>query len=213
MTIELDHFFILTEPGALQAELLSEIGLTEGTASNHLGQGTANRRFFFEDTMLELLYVCDAQEAMNGPGSQLRLVDRAAGGIASPFGIIVRTASGLINPPFSGWDYHPDYFEADKYFRIGENSGLLEEPLCTYAAFELPVLSGQSTSTSPFDCVTELRISIPVGQPSSVLEAVAQCEQISFHLGEPHLMEVVFNDAAESGVIDLRPELPLIINW
>ncbi len=47
MTIELDHFFILTDPGAPQAELLTEIGLVEGTPNDHPGQGTANRRFFF----------------------------------------------------------------------------------------------------------------------------------------------------------------------
>jgi hypothetical protein len=51
MTIGLDHFFILTEPGAPQAELLSDFGLVEGTANSHQGQGTANRRLCFDFAM------------------------------------------------------------------------------------------------------------------------------------------------------------------
>jgi hypothetical protein len=55
MTIALDHFFILTEPGSPQADLVSGIGLKEGASNNHPGQGTANRRFFFSNSTLELL--------------------------------------------------------------------------------------------------------------------------------------------------------------
>jgi hypothetical protein len=47
MTIKLHHFFIIAEPGAPEADLLSGIGLIEGTRNDHPGQGTANRRFFF----------------------------------------------------------------------------------------------------------------------------------------------------------------------
>jgi hypothetical protein len=35
--------------------------LTEGTPNIHPGQGTANRRFFFRNAMLELLWVNDEQ--------------------------------------------------------------------------------------------------------------------------------------------------------
>ena len=61
--MRLDHFFILTEKSAPEAELLTEFGLIEGTSNDHPGQGTANRRFFFSNTTLELLYVRDANEA------------------------------------------------------------------------------------------------------------------------------------------------------
>ena len=70
MSIELDHFFILTDPGAPQADLLSGIGLTEGTRNDHPGQGTANRRFFFSITALELVYVSDENEAANERGKE-----------------------------------------------------------------------------------------------------------------------------------------------
>jgi len=60
MTIELDHFFILTGPGPPQAELLSDIGLIEGAPNYHPGQGTANRRSCQRPSMvLEVLAQCE----------------------------------------------------------------------------------------------------------------------------------------------------------
>lgn len=43
MNIELHHFFILVKPGGEVAELLSSIGMQEGTRNKHEGQGTSNR--------------------------------------------------------------------------------------------------------------------------------------------------------------------------
>ncbi len=85
MSFELDHFFVLTEPGAPAAELLIDLGMIEGTANTHPGQGTASRRFFSQDAMLELAYISDAQEAAAGPGARLRIVERANDDTASPF--------------------------------------------------------------------------------------------------------------------------------
>lgn len=88
MKLSLDHFFILTKPGAHEAERLLELGLTEGPANTHPGQGTANRRFYFANNMLELLYVNNEQEAINGPAKNLHFVERMKNPAASPFGII-----------------------------------------------------------------------------------------------------------------------------
>jgi hypothetical protein len=213
MTIELDHFFILTGPGAPQAELLSEIGLIEGTPNDHPGQGTANRRFFFADSMLELAYVQDINEAVNGPGSRLRIAERAANAGTSPFGIVVRASQELVLEPFPGWCYRPDYLENGEYFHIGENSGLLEEPLCIYVPFKFPAATAQPLPADPFTSVTEIGISVPVSQPSVVLETLAQCERISLRLNEPHRLEIVFNQGKQGNSRDLRPDLPLIIRW
>ena len=213
MSLNLDHCFIITELQAPQAAQLSKLGLVEGTRNQHPGQGTANRRFFFSNAMLELLYVWDESEARHGPGRRLRFVERAADTGASPFGLIMKSPAGLSATPFQGWRYHPDYFEADKYFHVGENADVLAEPLCIYVPFELPLPANQPRSAEPFTNVSELRISVPVDQPSSVLQAVAQIEGVSICLEEPHLMEIVFNDEKLGQSKDMRPGLPLIIRW
>ena len=213
MTIELDHFFILTDPGAPQADLLSGIGLIEGTRNDHPGQGTANRRFFFSNTAIEFLYVSDANEAANGRGSRLRFPERAKNTNASPFGLIVRATSESTDVPFPGWRYCPEYFRADQCFHVGENSDLLEEPLCICMPLNPPVPEAQLQPANPRMTLTELRLSVPVVRPSLTLEAVASCERISLRLNEPHRLELVFNEEEEGHSKDMTPDLPLVVRW
>lgn len=211
--LELHHFFILTDPGAPQADLLSRVGLIEGTRNSHPGQGTANRRFFFSNTMLELLYVRDAGEAAKGRGSRLRIADRAMDRVASPFGLAVSATSGLTDVPFPGWRYCPEYFTADQCFHVGENSDLLEEPLCLCMPLSLPLPKTRPQPANPFMTMTELRISVPVAQPSTTLEASANCKRISLRLNEPHRLELVFNEEREGFHKNMAPGLPLVVRW
>ena len=213
MAIELDHIFIVTDPGASAADLLSGMGFVEGTRNAHPGQGTANRRFFFANSMLELLYVHDPQEAANGPGSRLRFTERTADAQASPFGLIVRANAGTTEKPFPGWSYYPEYFPADKCFHVGENSDLLEEPLCICIPLGLLPTKSQSQPENPRETITEVRISVPIVRPSLTLEAIAKCERISLRLNEPHLLELVFNEEQEGQSKDMTPELPLVVRW
>jgi hypothetical protein len=63
MTVELDRAFVCTALDAPEADLLVAFGLAEGTPNTHPGQGTANRRFYFRNAMLELVWVRDEREA------------------------------------------------------------------------------------------------------------------------------------------------------
>jgi hypothetical protein len=60
MTLSLHHFFIFTDPLAAIAERIASCGLSEGSSNKHAGQGTANRRFFLQNSTLELLYIEEA---------------------------------------------------------------------------------------------------------------------------------------------------------
>ncbi|MEM6435354.1 MAG: VOC family protein [Cyanobacteria bacterium P01_D01_bin.115] len=88
MTLQLDHVFILVEPEAKMADRLLESGFQEGPSNTHPGQGTANRRFYFANGMLEFLWVRDADEVNAGPGRELRFPERAIDSAASSFGVI-----------------------------------------------------------------------------------------------------------------------------
>jgi len=213
MTIEFDHFFILTDPGAPAAELLTEIGLLEGTRNDHPGQGTANRRFFFADTMLELLYIRDVKEAVNGPAGRMHLMERASVAEASPFGLVVRRIADMADDPFHGWYYYPEYFSDDGYFLVGENSDVLQEPLCICMPMMPSAPAGQPLSPAPFTELTEVSISVPVERPSQVLEFIAQCNRLTLIPGQSHCLDIVFNDAKDGQSRDLRPDLPLVIRW
>jgi hypothetical protein len=55
VAVEIDHVFIGCRPGAPEADSMLKRGFVEGSPNTHPGQGTANRRFFFDNFMLELL--------------------------------------------------------------------------------------------------------------------------------------------------------------
>ncbi|HBU86299.1 MAG TPA: glyoxalase-like domain protein, partial [Acinetobacter sp.] len=55
--MEVDHIFICVQSGAPEAETLKKFGLTEGSSNKHPGQGTENRRFFFKNSFIELIFL------------------------------------------------------------------------------------------------------------------------------------------------------------
>ncbi len=213
MTIRLHHCFVLTTPKAPQADPFLDLGLKEGPSNIHPGQGTANRRFFFSNTMVEFLYVRDANEASNGRGSRLQLLDRLTEPKASPFGLVVSTSIELEDEPFPGWRYCPGYLPYGQCFHVGENSSLLEEPLCICTPPNFHLVETQLQSSNFFMTLTELRVSVPVTQPSQTLRAISDCEGVSLRLNEPHRLELVFNGGEKGQFKNMAPQLPIVVRW
>ena len=80
-SVEVDHVFVSCSIGAPEGDRLIELGLVEGSPNRHPGQGTANRRFFFANAMLELIWVHDPAEAQSDaqPARRLHLWERWVG--------------------------------------------------------------------------------------------------------------------------------------
>lgn len=60
--MNIDHIFIFTEDKGQVADQLVGFGLTEGSSRTHVGQGTANRKFYFANFFLEVLWVYNEAE-------------------------------------------------------------------------------------------------------------------------------------------------------
>jgi hypothetical protein len=119
MRIELDHLFVLTAPGAPEAEELVRFGLREGPPNQHPGQGTSNRRFSFANAMIELIWVSDEKEAQSARSRPTLLWERWSGreGNASPFGFCLRPdGSQTQEPPF------PVEYRAGLFARSGRHA-------------------------------------------------------------------------------------------
>lgn len=130
---ELDHIFICTDVNAPVAQRLIDFGLLEGRSNTHPGQGTTNRCFFFQNTMLELLWVHDPVEAQTPLTQTTRLWERwrdrslydevICAHSFSPFGIALRPMQpdcSLL--PFFGWHYKPTYLPDPLTIWIGDDS-------------------------------------------------------------------------------------------
>lgn len=132
MTIGLDHIFICTQVGAPEAQALVEAGFVEGSRNVHLGQGTSNRRFFFQHGFLELLWVHDPSEATSGRTAPTRLWERWSqrGTQVNPFGICFAPQSfATVSIPFSAWTYEPIYLPSGKRIHFAQGTTLSEPEL------------------------------------------------------------------------------------
>ena len=210
MSIELDHVFVCLSQGAPEAEHLVRFGLIEGPSNVHPGQGTANRRFFFENAMLELLWVDNPNEARNEQTAPTQLCDRWSGrldGATSPFGIVMRpTHQESITPPFAAWEYKPDYFPAGMSLHIGDTG--IDEPMWVF----MPLLRqrGREIPEHPNGVreITALTLKSPSPLRSGIAEALPI---LTIEPGPTHLLTVEFDHGVRNESTDLRRHLPLIL--
>ncbi|HET9869308.1 MAG TPA: VOC family protein, partial [bacterium] len=142
MKLQFHHFFVFAPPGAPQADRLLEAGFREGPGNRHPGQGTANRRFFFDNGMLEFLWVEDRDEAHGPDAAPTRLEERSRfreTGFA-PFGVATHgpLEGSVLIPPFPCWSYSPPYLQPDQEIWVADNAAHPGEPMLFYAGFFPP---------------------------------------------------------------------------
>jgi hypothetical protein len=216
MTLEVDHAFVACAPGAPEAAALLQLGLQEGSSNTHPGQGTANRRFFFENFMLELVWVTDRTEATSAQTRRTRLWERCSKqetGV-NPFGIVFR-AVGDHEPaaPFATWNYHPSYLPAGTAIQIAEGT-TLQEPELFYLPFlrQSGVRRAEPTShAQPLGKMRQLRAGVPrLKELSDASRSAENCGLLSYFESEQPLLEMQFSSSSDLR-LDLRPALPLVL--
>lgn len=221
--VEIDHIFLCTNAGGVEAERLSAFGLTEGGPNTHPGQGTASRRFFFHNAYLELLWVQVPAEAQSVEARPTRLWDRWSGrlGQSCPFGLCLRPAGGPVKElPFASWEYRPSYLPPSLSFRIAKNSEQLTEPMLCYLDFaqrpdRLPSARQQPLNhTAGFCNITRVSFVRPgLGRPSPELQACMDSGLIDLREGDQHWVEIGFDSEARNKSFNFRPALPLLFRW
>jgi Glyoxalase-like domain len=219
---ELDHLFVCVDVGAPEAALLGEFGLTEGTRNVHPGQGTANRRFFFRNAFLELLWVHDPVEAQSEStrltGLWPRWSQRDSG--ASPFAVCLRPArADSKEVPFPSREYRPSYLPALYAFHIGRDTPL-SEPMWCYLSFGRRPDAADFPAHQPlehpvgFQEITLVRItSSSADEASEVARIVSGLGMVTLANGSEHLLEVTFDAGTQGRAKDFRPSLPLVFRW
>jgi len=213
--LEVDHAFIACSTRAPEGDALLRLGFVEGSANTHPGQGTANRRFFFENFMLELIWVADPSEAKSAQTRRTRLWERCSrreSGV-SPFGIVFRAAGDEDSPaPFPTWDYYPSYLPPGVAIQIAEGTALHEPEL-----FYLPFLkmrgirAGEPLNhAAPIRRVRSLCVGVPSLPEISHASRVAEGQGlVKYFQSQQPILEIMFASATDL-TVDLRPALPLL---
>jgi len=216
MHIELDHLFVCASRGAPEAEELVQFGLREGPSNHHAGQGTANRRFPFLNSMIELFWVNDAHEAQS-PGTRRtqlweRWSERDSG--SCPYGICVRPVdAGHDEPPFPAWTYQPSYLQDPLVMHIGEAG--IAEPMWVYLGFMQRTYREEQFVEHPIGIreITGLTLTTPAPLLSAASQTMVKNEVISTQVGRGFLLEIEFDNGSRKQVRDFRPHLPLLFQF
>lgn len=152
--------------GAPEAQALLDAGLVEGSGNVHPGQGTSNRRFFFERGFLELLWVHDESEATSTRTRPTRLWERWSkrAGQANPFGICFSPRSEVDHClPFASWAYEPVYLPKGKRINFAQEAALSEPELVALSWPQLPAAAASQPRAHklPLSSMLEVSVGLP----------------------------------------------------
>lgn len=210
--MELDHVFVRARAGGPEAQALRDFGLAEGSPNAHPGQGTANRRFFFRNAYIELLWIVDEQEVDSDLTRPTQLAERLRPGTASPFGICFRPFLENDAAPFPAWDYRPPYLPAGMAIQIGHDVPL-REPMWFYLS-QARAPQAVPAHAAGLHEITSVKVTVPgVSGWSAAARAAMEAGGVVLVEGEEHCLEIGFDGGASGRVHDFRPVLPLTFRY
>lgn len=190
-------------------------GLTEGSGNTHPGQGTANRRFFFANAFLELLWIADEEEVSSPVTAPTMLRERLSGGDAAPFGICFRPSATAPDAAFSTFDYQPSYLPPGMAIQIASDAPL-SEPMWFFLATASAPAHWEGARRQPLDHAAGLRhiTAVRCTRPApAMLSQAAKASGIDFVDGDGHLLEISFDNQAGGQIKDFRPLLPVVFRY
>jgi len=222
MSFEIDHIFILTSKNAPEAQLLIDFGLTEGPNRIHHGQGTANRCFFFNNVMLELLWVYDEVDAQNTITLPTTLWQRwlQRQGGACAFGLCLRSTDKNNNTaPFKSWKYKPELFPGDMYVSISNSVTTYSEPFIFFSPMAHRPDTGDYANEKVrqhkigFQELSLIALNTDELVNSEALNYLFEEKIVSLNPDLTNKIELQFDGAKNGKSLDFSPHLPLVIHW
>ncbi|MEM9193644.1 MAG: VOC family protein [Myxococcota bacterium] len=190
MGLELDHIFVLVPPEDARAtgragRALAGAGLVPSYERRHLGQGTANVCYCFDNAFLELLFVVAPSELARPEVRRTGLRERFGGGC--PFGIAVRGGP----PPFPTWEYRFEALPPGLTIPVTTESTDLEQPfLFSFPGTKRPDAwtdgrAGERQAAAGFREIEGLELRIPTA--GNGVRALAATGLLAVAEGEPEL--------------------------
>jgi hypothetical protein len=145
--MNIDHIFIFTDDNGKVADELVDFGLTEGSNRIHVGQGTTNRKFYFDNFFLEILWVHNVNEITSDKTKPMGLWQRAENKTNrfSPFGLCIINSEDSETVFRNAFKYQPDYFPQGMEIDIIKNDDQTDLPW----TFRLPFKGQKKHENEP----------------------------------------------------------------
>ena len=215
--MKVDHIIIFSDNQGREADELISFGLMEGSSRIHPGQGTRNRKFYFKNFFLEIVWVSNESEITNERTSQTRLWERcnykATG--SSPFGLCLQNTEDINDLFEDCFKYQPIYLPGGTTFDIITNE---ENPHLPWAC-RVPVASDKYISDEPtthsrgIQSLTRVKFGIRgMNYQSRFVESLSSDSVLEFENHEDHHLILEF-DSIKSGQSKTFNSIPLTIAY
>lgn len=211
-----DHIFIFSKYQGDEADKLIRFGLTEGSSRVHPGQGTRNRKFYFENFFLEIVWVSNEVELTSEITAPTRLWERAHHKIngSSPFGLC------LVNSPDTDYlfeeslKYRPAYLPGGMSFDIITNEKMPYLPwICRLPSSAKNI--AQEQTIHPVGIKKSTNIKFGIQNPdyqNRFTDIISRASDICFQNAENHSLMLEFDDK-RNRKIKRFANIPLIIEY
>lgn len=221
--LEINHLVICVDEPEKIVQIFKDFGLTEGEPNSHFGQGTSNKRFFFANIYIELLYLNDPAAAQSSTTKPTKLYDRFMNisGNASPFGVCFYPSGGTKSgAKFNIKDFKTkDYFP--KFLPSPLKMTLFNAPLTEPMYFFLDFISNTSREKHQkfkheigFKKITAIQYLTPNHKlDSKIKNYISEHSLINYIANDEYIMQLEFDGGTQGKTHDFRPEMPLIFNW
>lgn len=154
--MNIDHIFIFTDNNGKIADELIDFGLIEGSNRIHAGQGTTNRKFYFDNFFLEILWVYNEVELKSEQTKPTGLWQRAEfkTNNFSPFGLCIVNSDDSETLFEKAFKYQPDYFPKGMEIDIIKNENQTDLPW----TFRLPFKRQKKHENEPIKHRNEISV-------------------------------------------------------
>jgi len=221
-SLEVDHVWIRVSNGAPELSALIENGFVQHTSFTHTGMGTAATFIRFENIYLEFIWVEDA-ESLRQVSPEFAFTLSGDPG-ASPFGIGLRKmVSETAQLPFGVRSFSAEWMDPGAFTEVAAVSDNAPADPSVFAIRDnirwdlrveaQPELLDAVNHELGLREVTRIHIRGP-GLPSNspAVTALMELGIVEFSSAEDHLLELEF-DGQSTTTLDLRPRLPLILQY
>nr|WKN34885.1 VOC family protein [Tunicatimonas sp. TK19036] len=213
--MRLDHLFICSNHQGKDADALVNFGLSEGSNRVHPGQGTRNRKFYFNNFFLEIIWESDKDELKSERIAPTGLWERVHYSETnySPFGLCLANTDDVASLFSDSITYQPAYTPPGTVFTILPHS---TQPYLPWTC-RLPKTEYKYQNHEPLDHATGIRqlTKVTLGVPfknyqNSFTDFIEEHFTIAFTPTEQHHITLEF-DHQQQGKSHTFKELPLTI--
>jgi hypothetical protein len=215
--MHIDHIFVFADAPHAVADELRAFGLTEGSCRVHSGQGTANRKFYFGNFFLEIIWVQNETEIRSPAVLPTGLWQRArpAETGASPYGLCLANTPDTDRLFAAALAYQPTYFPAGLVIDVLPHA---HNPSLPWT-FRLPFKGTQATPTEPTDHrsglsqLTAATFGLPHYDPADpLLQHTAHQPQLRFTAASAATLHLIFDHGRQGKTRDFTA-VPLRISY